>query len=102
MEGKTFCDGLEPFILRFFSYAELASEFGGHALLYDGTADQHYVGLWGKKKVSRFRRLMRERGAQFELVRLSSPVREVRSYSKTYSAYHEARLARSRHAWMSL
>jgi hypothetical protein len=94
LDGKTFCDGLEPFVQRFFSYAELAAEFGGYVLLYDHGEDHHYVGLWGKKKGPRFRRLMRERGAQFEIVRLRSPNREILSWRKWPKEYHENRLRR--------
>ena len=48
---------------RFFPKKEIAWAFSGHAV-YRRWPWKAYVGVWGKKNASRFRRFLRERGAE--------------------------------------
>ncbi len=82
LDGKTYCDGDEQYIQHFLSYHEMSEQFGGYALMRDRGTDKYYLGIWGKKKVPRFRRLLRERGAQLVLVRLDAPARELVRWAK--------------------
>ncbi len=63
---------------QFIPEAELRQEFGGHVnwrAPAEPTADMpgEAVGVWGERLVSRFKRVLRERGAVFEVVQGEGP-----------------------------
>jgi hypothetical protein len=59
------CQGRRVFVERFIPLAEFDGLFGGYVLSAD-SSDEEYLGVWSRRMCSRFRRLLRERGAQFE------------------------------------
>lgn len=61
------CQGRSSFIGQFFNKDELMALFGGFCLSEDA-AGEEYLGVWGRRRCSHFRRLLRERGADFVLV----------------------------------
>ena len=44
----------------------LTANFGGHILYEDSDGDR-YLGVWGARNASRFRRMLAERGVDFSL-----------------------------------
>jgi hypothetical protein len=57
---------------RFVAKREVASAFSGHAV-YWRWPWKTYVGVWGRKNGSRFRRFLRERGAELTIHREAPP-----------------------------
>lgn len=47
--------------------------FTGQAVYTNDETNQDYVGVWGKREASRFRRLLRERGADLLVHRVPPP-----------------------------
>jgi hypothetical protein len=62
-----FCIGPKAFVEAHFPRAELTQAMGGWATFTRG--DETWLGVWGARKTSRFRRILRERGAVFTLER---------------------------------
>jgi hypothetical protein len=54
------------FVRRFFTLKEMEQEFGGY--LHGLSPEHSYLGVWSTRTCSRFRRLLRERGAEFNIV----------------------------------
>jgi len=46
---------------------ELSELFGGYLEYENEAGDQRYLGVWGDRKVARFLRLLRDRGALVEV-----------------------------------
>jgi hypothetical protein len=46
---------------------ELKTVFGGYVVYESGAGDK-YIGVWGRRKASRLRRMLRERGCTFHLL----------------------------------
>ena len=65
--------GKREFVERFIRRAEFGSLFGGYILSRDSRSEQEYLGVWGARKASRFRSLLRERGASFSIERYDTP-----------------------------
>jgi len=66
--GSThFCIGPEMFVEAHLPRSALMEDMGGWATFVRG--DETWLGVWGARKTSRFRRLLRERGAVFSLER---------------------------------
>jgi hypothetical protein len=59
------CQGRRVFVERFIPQSEFDDLFGGYVLSAD-SSDDEYLGVWSRRMCSRFRRLLRERGAHFE------------------------------------
>ncbi len=57
---------------RFVAKKEVAWAFSGHAV-YRRWPWKTYVGVWGRKNASRFRRFLRERGAEVTIRREPPP-----------------------------
>jgi hypothetical protein len=51
----------------FFTREDLSAAFGGWIRYCDKVTGADWIGVWGERKASRFRRLLRERGAIFKL-----------------------------------
>ena len=65
---RTTCQGRRSFVQGFIPLREFADLFGGHVLSED-SSEQQFLGVWGRRKCQLFRRILRERGAQFDLRR---------------------------------
>ena len=59
--------GRAEFIERFIPQRELQQLFGGFIRSRDWDAGHEYLGVWGSREASRFRRILRERGASFTI-----------------------------------
>lgn len=60
------CQGRRKFVEQFIPKAEFASLFGGY-ILSEGRFGTEFLGVWSRKMCKRFRRILRERGAEFSL-----------------------------------
>jgi hypothetical protein len=65
---RTVCQGSRSFVEQFIPRDEFAALFGGFCRS-DGRDGKEFLGVWGRRKCQHFRRLLRERGAVFELVK---------------------------------
>jgi hypothetical protein len=57
--------------------AGLEAAFGGAAFFRNEEAGFQYLGVWGARKASRFRRSLREAGASLDIIREPPPARLV-------------------------
>lgn len=69
-------------IEQFMKADEFMDLFGGYATLRppDSTTEMmlgEAIGVWGKRNISRFRRILRERGAEFEVVEGEGPKQQI-------------------------
>jgi len=64
---KFVCQGRKSFIEKFVVQKELSKLFGGFVLSEDVESGEEFIGVWGKRKCQKFRRILRERGAEFML-----------------------------------
>jgi len=71
---RTTCQGRRLFIERFIPLREFAGLFGGYVRSADSSGDE-FLGVWSHRTCQRFRRILRERGAQFELHRATPALR---------------------------
>jgi hypothetical protein len=60
------CQGRRAFIEQFIPQPEFADLFGGYVLSAD-SSDGEFLGVWSRRTCQKFRRILRERGAQFEV-----------------------------------
>jgi hypothetical protein len=63
---RVVCQGRASFVEQFIPKEEFSPLFGGYALSEDQSG-QDYLGVWGSRVSKRFRRVLRERGASFEV-----------------------------------
>jgi hypothetical protein len=61
------CIGPNTAVCEVFSPRQFIQQFGGYLFYSDTETKQIYIGVWGARKVSRFRRLMREGGISYDL-----------------------------------
>src|SRR4051794_28762306 len=62
------CQGRRFFVERFIRKEEFSELFGGYVLSEDSSGKE-FLGVWGRRKGQRFRRILRDRGAQFTISR---------------------------------
>jgi hypothetical protein len=62
---RSVCQARRTFVEMYIPRREFAELFGGYVLSTDSSGEE-YLGVWSRKMGQRFRRLLRERGAQFE------------------------------------
>jgi hypothetical protein len=77
-------DGERKFIERYVRLDEFDSLFGGYMRLIDASSKSEFVGVWGRQPISRFKRVLRERGAEFVIRDADAKNRVVRSYRQYY------------------
>jgi hypothetical protein len=77
-------DGERTFIERYVRLDEFDSLFGGKMLLVDASGNSEFVGVWGRQAISRLKRVLRERGAEFVVRDADANNRVVRSYTQHY------------------
>jgi hypothetical protein len=75
------------FIKAHFSLPELEREF--HGYLHAKSPDDVYLGVWGARTCSRFRRLLRERGVVFSVVALPSELKIIAQRATNPKAHHK-------------
>jgi hypothetical protein len=66
---KVFCQGRKVFVESFIPRKEFDELFGGFILSGDGKGSEEFIGVWGRRICRRFRRILRERGAEFVLIK---------------------------------
>jgi hypothetical protein len=60
------CQGRRSFVERFIPQGEFSELFGGYVLSEDSSGEE-FLGVWSRRTGQRFRRILRERGAQFTI-----------------------------------
>ena len=60
------CQGPRSFVQRYIPLSEFARLFGGH-VLSENASKRQFLGVWGRRTCQRFRRILRERGAEFTI-----------------------------------
>lgn len=63
---RVVCQGRASFVEEFIDKDEFPKLFGGYALSEDENG-RDYLGVWGSRICKRFRRVLRERGACFQV-----------------------------------
>jgi len=63
------CVGLSRQVLFLIDKGELSGTFGGYAVYRNDATEEEFVGVWGHRKASAFRHLLRERGATITVVK---------------------------------
>lgn len=63
------CQGRKSFVEQFILQTEVADTFGGYILSLNTETNEEFLGVWGKRNCQRFRQILRERGAAFELIK---------------------------------
>jgi hypothetical protein len=78
-------DGERSFIERYIRRDEFETLFGGEMLLTDPSGRSEFIGVWGRKAISDFKRTLRERGAEFAVLPADASSRIVKRYSQYYA-----------------
>jgi hypothetical protein len=63
---------------------EFETLFGGEMLLTDPSGGSEFIGVWGRKAISEFKRTLRDRGTEFAVLPADASNRVVKSYSQYY------------------
>lgn len=77
-------DGERRFIERYVRLDEFEPLFGGKMLLRDASGKSEFIGVWGRQAMSRFKRVLKERGAEFVTQDTDAKNRVVKSYTQYY------------------
>lgn len=77
-------DGERKFVERYVRLEEFDSLFGGKMLLIDARGQSEFVGVWGRQAISRFKKVLRERGAEFVIRDVDAKNRVVKSYTQYF------------------
>jgi hypothetical protein len=93
LRQTVYCDGERKFVETFMKADDLAVHFGGFVRLRDSRTDREYLGVWGRRNASMFRRLLRERGAVFSIIRREQPNRRIKHTSTFPASYYARRMA---------
>jgi hypothetical protein len=70
---KVVCQGRKSFVENFIVQEEFYELFGGFILSDNIESSEEFIGVWGKRKCQKFRQILRERSAEFELIRSQTP-----------------------------
>jgi hypothetical protein len=65
----TVCVGPISFVSTIIGKRELAAMFGGYIVYTDDDTNTDFLGVWGVRNASKFRRILREGGGSFTLRR---------------------------------
>jgi len=60
-------------VVQFIPVSEFETLFGGYITWHPTDQIGETIGVWGKRNVSRFRRTLRERGAEFDVIDNEGP-----------------------------
>jgi hypothetical protein len=92
-KGATiYCDAERVCVENLIKLDEFALLFGGW-MLSDSQNGLKYLGVWGHRNARRFRRLLRERGAQIQIVRSQELRRRLMMTHTFPTPYHKNRIA---------
>ncbi|MGC2237561.1 MAG: hypothetical protein WA584_15470 [Pyrinomonadaceae bacterium] len=80
---KLICQGRKSFIDDFISQEGFHNLFGGLILSENIETGEEVIGVWGSRKCQRLRRILRERGAEFILLKETPAFRRI--YTSTGS-----------------
>jgi len=74
--------GSRDWIEKYIPFNEFTQIFGGYLLLREPSEPSEAMpgeglGVWGKRNASRLRRILRERGAEFEVVEGEGPAQKI-------------------------
>jgi hypothetical protein len=85
-------DGDRAFIESFISKDEFDELFGGYLLTSatESPRDVAYRGVWGKDKVRKLKRLLRERGAEFEICKIDGSERWINATAQSWLPPNES------------
>lgn len=75
-------DGERKFIDRYIRPDEFDALFGGNMRSTDQSGHSEFVGVWGREAIARFKRVLRERGAEFVVCHADANDRVIRSYTQ--------------------
>jgi hypothetical protein len=75
-DGRLVAQGERTFVEQFISIAEFSKLFGGFIACRSLDGKEEYLGVWKVRTVQRFKRLLRERGAIFEVKKERPPISE--------------------------
>jgi hypothetical protein len=73
-------DGEREFVERYIRLDEFNALFGGRMRLRDPSGKPEFIGVWGRQAVSRFKRVLRQRGAEFVVRQVDANDRVKMSY----------------------
>lgn len=81
----------EAWVFQFIPFSEFSPLFGGYARWHEPRTPtahmpSHAIGVWGRRNVSKFRRILKERGATFTVVEGEGPEQHL---SRQYCDYGE-------------
>lgn len=68
------------FVERYIRPDEFDALFGGKMLLRDRSGTSEFIGVWGRQEISRFKRVLTQRGAQFKVVKADAQDRVIKMY----------------------
>jgi hypothetical protein len=77
-------DGERTFVERYIRLDEFETLFGGEMLLTDPGGKSEFIGVWGRKAISRFKKTLKQRGAEFVLLHADGSDRVVKRYTQYY------------------
>lgn len=82
-------DAAQSFVLQFISMEELRDHFGGYIACFDkpnSAEGVRYIGVWGKDKTGKFKRILRERGAEFDVCKIDGETRKISVTAQEFSS----------------
>lgn len=87
-------DAEKDYVLGFISIEEFGELFGGYLKCFENpetTETPNFIGVWGKDKTAKFKRILQERGAKFEICKIDGEQRRISITSQTRlpGALHE-------------
>jgi hypothetical protein len=94
--AKVCCDAERSFVENLIKPDEFALLFGGWMLSKGSEKGIRYLGVWGHRNAGRFRRILRERGAQISIVRSQELQRSLLMTHTFPAPYHKNRIALKR------
>jgi hypothetical protein len=77
-------DGERTFIEHYIRLDEFDLLFGGKMLLTDPSGKSEFVGVWGRQAISLFKKILRQRGAEFIVLQANAHDRVTRRYTQHY------------------
>ena len=77
-------DGERTFVERYIRLDEFDLLFGGSMVLSDASGTDHFIGVWGRQAISHFKKVLRQRGAEFVVLHADAHDRVKRGYNQYY------------------
>jgi len=77
-------DGERAFIEMYIRRNEFEKLFGGEMILIHPSRTSEFIGVWGRRAISEFKRTLRERGTEFAVLHVDARDRVVKIYTQYY------------------